>query len=98
MLRALRRQFDGFYGLSRRPDVGQTTRVSFEFFPPKTEEMEQRLWDTVTRLAPLQPEFVSVTYGAGGSTRERTARTVARILKGNRRQARRASDLRGCDA
>lgn len=43
--------------------------------------MEQRLWDTVTRLAPLQPEFVSVTYGAGGSTRERTARTVARILK-----------------
>ena len=71
----------GFYGLSRRPDVGQTTRVSFEFFPPKTEEMEQRLWDTVTRLAPLQPDFVSVTYGAGGSTRERTIRTVARILK-----------------
>ncbi|MBV2143951.1 methylenetetrahydrofolate reductase [NAD(P)H] [Falsochrobactrum sp. TDYN1] len=71
----------GFYGLSRRPDVGQTTRVSFEFFPPKTEEMEQRLWETVTRLAPLKPEFVSVTYGAGGSTRERTMRTVARILK-----------------
>ncbi|PWL17019.1 methylenetetrahydrofolate reductase [NAD(P)H] [Falsochrobactrum shanghaiense] len=71
----------GFYGLSRRPDVGQTTRVSFEFFPPKTEEMEQRLWETVTRLAPLKPAFVSVTYGAGGSTRERTVRTVARILK-----------------
>src|SRR5690606_40945197 len=48
---------------------------------PKTEEMEQRLWETVTRLAPLKPEFVSVTYGAGGSTRERTIRTVARILK-----------------
>ncbi len=43
--------------------------------------MEQRLWETVTRLAPLKPEFVSVTYGAGGSTRERTIRTVARILK-----------------
>ncbi|MBB2971146.1 methylenetetrahydrofolate reductase [NAD(P)H] [Mesorhizobium sp. RMAD-H1] len=69
------------FGLSRRPDIGQTTRVSFEFFPPKTEEMEKRLWETVTRLAPLKPEFVSVTYGAGGSTRERTARTVARILK-----------------
>ncbi len=71
----------GFYGLSRRSDIGQTTRVSFEFFPPKTEEMEQRLWETVTRLAPLNPDFVSVTYGAGGSTRERTVRTVARILK-----------------
>ncbi|ASV85830.1 MULTISPECIES: methylenetetrahydrofolate reductase [NAD(P)H] [Ochrobactrum] len=71
----------GFYGLSRRSDIGQTTRVSFEFFPPKTEEMEQRLWETVTRLAPLKPKFVSVTYGAGGSTRERTIRTVARILK-----------------
>lgn len=43
--------------------------------------MEQRLWETVTRLAPLKPKFVSVTYGAGGSTRERTTRTVARILK-----------------
>ena len=70
----------GTYGLSRRPDIGQTTRVSFEFFPPKTEEMEQRLWETVKRLEPLKPAFVSVTYGAGGSTRERTARTVARIL------------------
>jgi methylenetetrahydrofolate reductase (NADPH) len=69
------------FGLSRRSDIGQAIRVSFEFFPPKTEEMEARLWETVTRLAPLKPEFVSVTYGAGGSTRERTARTVARILK-----------------
>jgi methylenetetrahydrofolate reductase (NADPH) len=54
--------------------------VSFEFFPPKTAEMEQTLWEAVTRLAPLQPNFVSVTYGAGGSTRERTHTTVKRIL------------------
>src|SRR5436189_5853148 len=55
-------------------------RVSFEFFPPKTEEMEKTLWESVTRLAPLKPNFVSVTYGAGGSTRERTHSTVKRIL------------------
>jgi methylenetetrahydrofolate reductase (NADPH) len=54
--------------------------VSFEFFPPKTEEMEKTLWEAVTRLAPLSPDFVSVTYGAGGSTRERTHATVKRIL------------------
>src|SRR5580700_6813592 len=54
--------------------------VSFEFFPPKTAEMEQTLWEAVTRLAPLQPNFVSVTYGAGGSTRERTHTTVKRII------------------
>jgi methylenetetrahydrofolate reductase (NADPH) len=65
---------------SRRPHIGDKLRVSFEFFPPKTDEMELRLWDTVTRLQPLNPHFVSVTYGAGGSTRERTARTVKRIL------------------
>lgn len=53
--------------------------VSFEFFPPKSEKMEETLWDTLTTLAPLQPKFVSVTYGAGGSTRERTHATVARI-------------------
>ncbi len=55
--------------------------VSFEFFPPKTEKMEQALWAAIERLAPLAPEFVSVTYGAGGSTRERTHATVARIVK-----------------
>jgi len=55
-------------------------RVSFEFFPPKTEEMEITLWESITRLAPLRPNFVSVTYGAGGSTRERTHSTVKRIL------------------
>lgn len=54
-------------------------RVSFEFFPPKTEAMEAQLWDAVLELAPLGPSFVSVTYGAGGSTRERTHATVARI-------------------
>jgi len=66
---------------SRRPRIGEKVRVSFEFFPPKTDEMETRLWETVKRLEPLKPHFVSVTYGAGGSTRERTARTVRRILQ-----------------
>jgi methylenetetrahydrofolate reductase (NADPH) len=55
--------------------------VSFEFFPPKDEAMEQVLWASVERLAPLAPDFVSVTYGAGGSTRMRTHATVKRILQ-----------------
>jgi methylenetetrahydrofolate reductase (NADPH) len=55
--------------------------VSFEFFPPKTDEMEAQLWRAVERLAPLAPSFVSVTYGAGGSTRERTHATVRRLLE-----------------
>jgi methylenetetrahydrofolate reductase (NADPH) len=58
-------------------DVG----VSFEFFPPKTEKMAQTLWDSVKTLAPLGPDFVSVTYGAGGSTRERTHQSVMRIVR-----------------
>lgn len=59
-------------------------RISFEFFPPKTDEMERTLWETIKRLAPLEPSFVSVTYGAGGSTRERTHATIVRILKETR--------------
>jgi 5,10-methylenetetrahydrofolate reductase len=58
---------------------GGPPRVSFEFFPPKTPEMEERLWEVIKRLEPLAPRFVSVTYGAGGSTRERTHATVRRI-------------------
>lgn len=56
------------------------TRVSFEFFPPRSEEMEKTLWTSIQRLAVLSPHFVSVTYGADGSTRERTHAAVARIL------------------
>jgi len=54
--------------------------VSFEFFPPKSDEMEQKLWEAITLLAPMAPGFVSVTYGAGGSTRERTHQTVKRMI------------------
>ncbi len=54
--------------------------VSFEFFPPKNARMEESLWTAVRRLEPLAPQFVSVTYGAGGSTRERTHQTVARLV------------------
>jgi len=56
-------------------------RISFEFFPPKTNKMVETLWSSIKRLESLQPRFVSVTYGAGGSTRERTHQTVLRILK-----------------
>lgn len=56
-------------------------QVSFEFFPPKNEKMQQTLWESVERLAPLAPSFVSVTYGAGGTTRERTHDTVLRIRR-----------------
>ncbi len=73
--------------ISRRaPGINSVTApagisVSFEFFPPKSDDAEIALWDTVCRLAPLQPAFVSVTYGAGGTTRERTHATVTRIAR-----------------
>lgn len=59
------------------PDIA----VSFEFFPPGSEKMEQTLWESIERLAPLGPSFVSVTYGADGSTRERTHGIVSRLLR-----------------
>ena len=62
-------------------DVAGDIGVSFEFFPPKTDKMEQTLWESIETLEPLQPRFVSVTYGAGGSTRERTHATVERIVR-----------------
>jgi methylenetetrahydrofolate reductase (NADPH) len=73
------------------PNVGPVARmgsrrsrdvsVSFEFFPPKSDEAEDALWQAIRRLEPLNPAFVSVTYGAGGSTRERTHRTVRRLIE-----------------
>ena len=68
---------------AQRPSRNGTPniRVSFEFFPPKSAEMETSLWESIARLAPLDPTFVSVTYGAGGTTRERTHATVARLVQ-----------------
>jgi methylenetetrahydrofolate reductase (NADH) len=60
---------------------GVTPQVSFEFFPPNTEAMEETLWDSIKRLSVLRPRFVSVTYGADGTTRERTHAAVGRILR-----------------
>ena len=62
-------------------EMANNLKVSFEFFPPKTEKTAKTLWASIKRLEPLRPQFVSVTYGAGGSTRERTHNTVAKILK-----------------
>jgi len=61
-------------------DQGGAPSVSFEFSPPKTDEAEAKLWEAIKRLEPLSPSFVSVTYGAGGTTRERTHATVKRIV------------------
>lgn len=63
-----------------RQDANDKVKVSFEFFPPKDDASERRLWDSIQKLEPLNPDFVSVTYGAGGSTRERTHRTVKRMV------------------
>jgi methylenetetrahydrofolate reductase (NADPH) len=70
---------EGMERKSRLLGAGEIA-VSFEFFPPKSEKMEEQLWSAIKRLAPLAPEFVSVTYGAGGTTRERTHATVERIV------------------
>ncbi len=66
--------------LSRRLRLGKRVRASFEFFPPKNDEMESRMWETIRRLEPLEPAYVSVTFGAGGSTRERSMEAVRRII------------------
>lgn len=68
-------------GALARASARPPPAVSFEFFPPKTEELEEKLWAAIARLAPLGPAFVSVTYGAGGSTRDRTHRTLGRMLR-----------------
>ncbi len=67
--------------MSEKPENKTGTKVSFEFFPPNTEAMEKTLWTSIKHLSVLEPRFVSVTYGADGSTRERTHNAVARIRK-----------------
>jgi methylenetetrahydrofolate reductase (NADPH) len=70
-----------FASLPMRSAGQPAPKLSFEFFPPRTEALEQQLWTCINRLAPLAPRFVSVTYGAGGTTQARTHATVARIVK-----------------
>ena len=64
---------------SESPPARAAPRISFEFFPPRTPRASMALWDSVQRLAPLGPEFVSVTYGAGGATRDRTMAAILAI-------------------
>jgi methylenetetrahydrofolate reductase (NADPH) len=77
----------GRLGKALFEDAAGDIQVSFEFFPPKTAKMEETLWESVKTLEPLGPRFVSVTYGAGGSTRERTHATVVRIQRETALQA-----------
>ena len=72
---------DGFEQRPSRNVTSDTLRVSFEFFPPKSDDVEPVLWESIQRLAPLEPDFVTVTYGAGGSTRDRTLFTLARLAR-----------------
>jgi methylenetetrahydrofolate reductase (NADPH) len=68
--------------IAKRPSAApRHLNISFEFFPPKTEKMHTTLWQAIKKLEPLSPDFVSVTYGAGGSTRKRTHKTVSRIAQ-----------------
>lgn len=79
----LRRWLTGprFQSLPARDAEQPPPKLSFEFFPPRTEQLEQQLWSCIERLAPLTPRFVSVTYGAGGTTQARTHATVTRIVR-----------------
>ena len=78
---AMKDELDGFGPVARAAGANtDDIQVSFEFFPPKNQGMEDRLWATIRKLETLNPDFVSVTYGAGGSTRERTHRTVAKMV------------------
>jgi methylenetetrahydrofolate reductase (NADPH) len=72
------------FGALPAPAEGKVPLLSFEFFPPKTEALEQQLWACIRRLEPLAPRFVSVTYGAGGTTQARTHATVARLVRETR--------------